>query len=590
MPQFRPLFNNFSAGEVSNKLYGRIDLPQYANACKQLKNMVPDRLGSVTTRGYFSFVGKPLNNRSVNFIPFIFSREEAYVIEVGIGYFRFWRDGKIVTNNAGEEIKIDTPYGFDEIHDIQFAQANDVMYLVADARKPRKLIRYPDENWVLDTPDFQGAPWNSQIDEHVNGFPRTICFFQQRLVFGGSASAPQTIWLSRTGDFENFEVTDTTADSDSDGTLDYIENNDVITDDQAMELVIAAYTQELIQWLSPARQLFVGTTGNEHQITPNGYIAPSNPPSIAMQSTYGSRFRQPAFIGSQTLFIQASGQKMRNYDINTASNADVFDSRDLSLFADHLAGGGFNNMAYQQIPDSILWVVTDRGQLRSLTFDPSLRDSGFESAAWADHPIDGIVESITVVPKPTADELWVVIKRSGDRFICNMKYGDNPLDLSVEQNEAIAKTTWDGFDHLIGEEISVVCDGATSPPKRVDIHGTIELDRPARNVIAGIGFTQVLETMPIEAALNDGTSLGRPSHISEIFVKILQSRMPIINGERPADRSTETPMGDSEGVFSGNIEATSLTSGEDQTITVSQDLPFKLTVQAVTGSMDIGNE
>lgn len=307
MPRIRPLFNNFTSGEVSPVMSARSDTEQFQKSLKQAKNVLCDSRGGVYSRPGFLFAGEPKSNNEIRFIPFIVSRDVSYMIEVGPLYFRFWRqDGTQVI--SGTPVEVVTPYTADEIADIQFAQSNDVLYLVVDDRNPRKLTRTSDLVWALSQPTLTGAPWAGNADGHADGFPRTICFWQQRLIYGGRAVAPQTLWTSRVADFDTF-----TPGSN---------------DDDPLILEIAATTQELIQWLAPSIALFVGTTGNEHRVIANGYMAPNNPPNIARQSEYGSRFIQPIYVGRQVIFIQATGKRLRNYDLNLNANVESYDSID----------------------------------------------------------------------------------------------------------------------------------------------------------------------------------------------------------------------------------------------------------------------
>ena len=54
----RPIFNNFSSGEISPKLDGRIDLTQYFNGLQTLRNWLCVPQGGAKTRGGFHFVAE----------------------------------------------------------------------------------------------------------------------------------------------------------------------------------------------------------------------------------------------------------------------------------------------------------------------------------------------------------------------------------------------------------------------------------------------------------------------------------------------------------------------------------------------------
>ncbi len=574
MARIRPVFNNFSNGELSPLFYGRFDTPNYRSGCKELNNMLIDRRGGAYSRPPLMFAGQPKSNNVCRFIPFISSRDGAYVLELTPNVIRIWFDGELVTS-GGNPIELTTPYRESDIFDIQFAQANDRMYLVSDSHSPKAIERVNPTSWTFTTPAMVGTAWdvNGAVDD-ADGYPRTVCFFQQRLVFGGRISEPQTIWMSRTADFENF--------SDDTG-------SGANPDDNPLTLVIAAYTQELIQWLAPSRSLFVGTTGNEQRILPNGNLSPANPPDISRQSSYGSRYIQPVFIGTKTIFVQATGKQLRNYDLNLRANVEIYDSLDLTMLANHLGDKGINQIAYQQVPESILWVVTDNGELLTMTYDPSMDATDYQSVGWSTHDIDGIVETVTVIPRPNRDEVWVCVNRNGTRYIANMDEQFDCLDFSYIKESATAFNIMEDLDLLNGEEVTIVADGALIPPQTVT-NNQLVFDKSYRFVQIGLPYTQALETMPVIPNGASGTTAGRKKWFNEMFVKLHDSLYPKINGTRPDTRSPSTPMGNREPFFTGDVKVMNTSSGLDATIRIEQDLPFRTYVLAVHGNLEVGSE
>ena len=85
---------SFNAGEVSERLYGRIDLQQYGNACKTLQDMIPLPHGGCTRRPGFEFINEVKTSSEISgLIPFQFSTIQAYMIEAGDEYMRFYKNG-----------------------------------------------------------------------------------------------------------------------------------------------------------------------------------------------------------------------------------------------------------------------------------------------------------------------------------------------------------------------------------------------------------------------------------------------------------------------------------------------------------------
>lgn len=78
---------NYSKGELGPELYGRFDVDAWQAAVKQARNVVILKYGGLTKRPGTRLVGEVLNDSSDNaLIPFEFSLEQTYVLEMGQGY------------------------------------------------------------------------------------------------------------------------------------------------------------------------------------------------------------------------------------------------------------------------------------------------------------------------------------------------------------------------------------------------------------------------------------------------------------------------------------------------------------------------
>ena len=100
MARVSTIVTNFRAGELSPRLEGRIDLDKYNEAAQTLQNMVVFPQGGVTRRPGTYFAGAAKDGGKVRLINFEFSDEQAYIIELGANYMRFFKDGGILTEAA----------------------------------------------------------------------------------------------------------------------------------------------------------------------------------------------------------------------------------------------------------------------------------------------------------------------------------------------------------------------------------------------------------------------------------------------------------------------------------------------------------
>lgn len=220
--------------------------------------------------------------------------------------------------------------------------------------------------------------------------PGTVVFHQQRLDWARTDSKPNTVFGSQTGNFENHNT------------------SYPLRDDDAFEFTINSNQVNEINWMTALTELILGTTGGEWQMSGGGQldaITPSNV-NIVNQSQWGSNAIQPVRIGNTALFVQGSGKVVR--DLTFSFEVDGYTGNDLTILASHLFRNyGIRAWAYQQSPDSILWVVREDGVLLGLTY---IREH--QIWAWHRHETDGEFESVASYRETDGtDEVYFVVRR-----------------------------------------------------------------------------------------------------------------------------------------------------------------------------------
>lgn len=92
---------SFTGGELSPALYARVDLARYGTSVRTGKNFIVRAYGGLVNRPGFEFIRevKDSTNR-VRLIPFEYSSEIAYVMEMGDQYMRFIYRGEYVLAEA----------------------------------------------------------------------------------------------------------------------------------------------------------------------------------------------------------------------------------------------------------------------------------------------------------------------------------------------------------------------------------------------------------------------------------------------------------------------------------------------------------
>lgn len=238
------------------------------------------------------------------------------------------------------------------------------------------------------------------------GFPACVSFYQDRLCWASSASEPQTIWMSKTGQYTDYGTSIPLVDTDGIGVNLPSKELNAVNSILGLSNLLAFTSSS--EW----------AVGLENVITPTSI-------GIKNQGYNGCSKVPPITIGNKVLYIQPMGTVVRDlgYDIQV----DGFAGENISLLADHL----FDNkeiveMAFQQNPDGIVWCVRDDGALLALTY---LKEQMV--VAWSQHITDGDFESVACIPGDYVDEVWFVVKRGNYRYVEYMKerqVSTNPRD------------------------------------------------------------------------------------------------------------------------------------------------------------------
>ena len=525
--------------------------------------------------------------------------------------------------------------------------------------------------------------WQLGAFSDTTGHPSCVTFFEQRLVFAGTTNQPQTVFFSKSGDYENM-------DANIGGT---------IADDDAIIYTIASNQVNAIRFMTATRTLIIGTAGGEFTVSGGGTDSAVTPTNILIkkQSNHGAANVDAIAVGNATLFLQRAKRKIRELAYNF--DVDGYIAPDMTILAEHVTEGGLTQVAYQQEPNQIVYGVRGDGELVGLTYQ---REQ--QVTAWHRHIFGGrfgiatitvsdyaniangtkltltksdgttvnfnsttgtagtnefktqtnnnttatnlknainghanftatvnsavvtiietaheatgyltiksfdstrltttsegksVIESIAVIPTDDTEyQVYVIIKRTINSITRRYVEYLNVLDFDKTDNTTFnfldselsysgaAVTTLSGLDHLEGQVVSILTDGATHPNKTVS-NGTISLDRSAKSVKVGLAYTSLLQTMRLNAGSQNGTSQGKTKRIYDITVRMFETigvevgpdltnleRVPFRNSADLMDEGIPPFTGDKEVEFRGNYET-------DGFIFVRQTQPLPFTI------------
>ena len=355
------------------------------------------------------------------------------------------------------------------------------------------------------TSKFRFGQWGKGL-----GYPRVCTFYQDRFILASSNQYPNYIWFSRTGDYSNFGVEKV---------------GGTITDDSAITLPVINRKMYDIRHLIPANDLLILTSGNEWIIDGSKTITPTNC-NLRTQTQRGASECEPQYIGNRCVYVQARGCVVR--DLGYSYESDNYTGSDLTLFVKHLTKyRNFITSAYAQDPDSIVYYVTDDGNIDCLTYIPEQK-----VYAWSHFTTKGKYKYAESVAEGEQDSLYVIVERdfkSGtvmciERFepMYNADNNNVYMDCYIRQTstENISTIT---VPHLIGEDVQIVVNGRERPIKEVPPTAIINIDGKAQSVAVGINYTTRLRIPSIEMQIQDGTLQGRQLTMSRLSINILNS-------------------------------------------------------------------
>jgi len=161
---------NFTAGEVSPQLLGRVDINKYFNGVKQLLNFTVRPQGGIIRRSGTRCIG--LTKDSTNpsrLIRFQFSSIQSYILEFGDLYMRVYKDGARVGS-----VELVTPWNWDDLPLLTYTQSADVLYVAHPLFQTRKISRTSHTSWQISLYDPEDGPYMDRETDSANQLTVTV--------------------------------------------------------------------------------------------------------------------------------------------------------------------------------------------------------------------------------------------------------------------------------------------------------------------------------------------------------------------------------------------------------------------------------
>lgn len=404
------------------------------------------------------------------------------------------------------------------------------------------------------------AAWSS-----TRGWPATGVFHEGRLAIGGSRDRPTTLWLSRVGDYFDFDM----------GQL---------LDDDGIEFTINGDYNEIINLYS-GRALMIFTSGAEY-VAAQQLGEPITPANINLkkQTSSGSQRGLPvAEFEGGVLYTQLGGQSIQEF-IYEEGQDTVFKNNLVSLLSSHLVRVPVD-MALRRATSTeegaYLILVKSDG---NATIANILRSQNITS--FSRMTTDGMFKACGA----EGTTIWFAVERviNGEtRYWAETLENDNILDASIRLTSSLPTVTMSGLDHLEGETVNIIMDGSIVQKSEVVTGGQVTLDRdPTTSIEVGLPWYPVIKDLPVEIP-DLGTTLGMKFNVSDIIFRLKDTGNIVVNDKQIPFRGFGpsgggSPLDTAPPLYTG-IKKKSGFLGYDLTgqVTITQNETLPMTILAM---------
>jgi len=504
-------------------------------------------------------------------VPFEFSTTQKYIMLFTDHTMSVFKDGVF-------QVEVPTPYTSADLYtkdsvtgditSINWTQNLDTLLVFHEDHPPRKFVRqgghalWNADFWTLNNViQYDFGSGAEDVWSATRGWPLCGTFFQGRLWFAGAKSRPQTIWASKSGNPEDFDVGTALDDEAIDVTAD--------TDD------VSAFFN-----VQPAGHLQFFSSSAEFYI-PNSEDTGITPTNIVLRRTTnrGSKKGLRVFeVDGATFFLQRKGKSLREFlfvDIE-----QKYQANNMSLLSSHLIDDPRDSALRKSTSTDeadFFSLVNDDGTLAVLT---TLRLQ--EVAAFTLDSTTGSYLNVGV----DLDEVYYAIQRTIDgNTVCYLEKEVIALHMDagkVVDSGDLPLTTITGLEHLEGVTIDILNDG-TYETKTV-ASGQVTMDSEAGTSLQyGIPLpssTPKIKTLPVESAGEGAkTLIGKKRRVVEVTLRLVETDNVLVN-----DNDVTLPNDD----FTGDITVEGLLGWDDfGQITITQDEPKHLTVSAIAAKVAV---
>ena len=402
--------------------------------------------------------------------------------------------------------------------------------------------------------------WSEQSYSVLRGFPGAVTFHQNRLWYAGTIAQPDGLWASKSNQFFNFDI--------GDG-----------SDNDSIDIRAAIGEVNTIKHLVSNRDLQAFTSTDEF-IVPAFVEKPTTPTNatIKRQTPFGSSFVRPYVFDGATVYVQGSGEIVREMLFDDGQNA--YTGQPISSLASHLIqnpiqastlAGGIDRA------ESYYFLVDANGTLGVFN-----SNRGEQRYGWTQFTSQGTFHSVCTVDT----RVYAVVKF--DKGDGTNKYILCEFDSSFNTDMAKTYSGSNGVfsvssDFANGAVLDVV-SGTHYLGQFTVAGGNIDVsavDNSLSSAEIGFKFDVTLTTNPIDTATQQGVLSGEPRSLNKVIVDLSDTLSCSVNNKNLIIRQVTDDLSKARVAITGKKEFRLLGFSKDPQVTVSQSAPLSLQVNSI---------
>jgi len=402
--------------------------------------------------------------------------------------------------------------------------------------------------------------WSEQSYSVLRGFPGAVTFHQNRLWYAGTISQPDGLWASKSNQFFNFDIGDA-------------------SDNDSIDIRAAIGEVNTIKHLVSNRDLQAFTSTDEF-IVPAFVEKPTTPTNatIKRQTPFGASFVRPYVFDGATVYIQGSGEIVREMLFDDGQNA--YTGQPISSLASHLIqnpiqastlAGGIDRA------ESYYFLVDSNGTLGVFN-----SNRGEQRFGWTQFTSQGSFHSICTVDT----RVYAVVKF--DKGDGTNKYILCEFDSSFNTDMAKTYSGSNGVfsvssDFANGAVLDVV-SGTHYLGQFTVGSGNIDVsavDNTLSSAEIGFKFDVTLTTNPIDTMSQSGPMTGEPRSMNKVILDLSDTLSVSVNDKNLIIRQVTDDLSKARTAITGKKEFRLLGYSKDPQVTISQSAPLSLQVNSL---------